>query len=125
MLGSPRSTHSSLLTCPQTRVPAPSVFGPCAGAVAQVLAHISQLLVPQVHGPLINILRSQIPRPRNVISDTCELRVLCCRSYFGPRMCGRSITIFIEGVRGSQSGFPLLTPTMQAGQDSDGGGVDT
>jgi hypothetical protein len=24
-------------------------------------------------------------------------------------------------VRDSQSGFPLLTPTMQAGQDSDGG----
>ena len=24
-------------------------------------------------------------------------------------------------VRGSQSGFPLLNPTMQAGQDSDGG----
>ena len=29
---------------------------------------------------------------------------------------------FIETFRGSQSGFPLLTPTMQAGQDSDGGG---
>jgi hypothetical protein len=28
---------------------------------------------------------------------------------------------FIETFRGSQSGFPLLTPTMQAGQDSDGG----
>ena len=28
----PRSTHSSLMTCPQTRVPAPSVLGPCAGA---------------------------------------------------------------------------------------------
>jgi hypothetical protein len=28
---------------------------------------------------------------------------------------------FIEAVRSSQSGFPLLTPTMQAGQDSDGG----
>ena len=27
---------------------------------------------------------------------------------------------FIETFRGSQSGFPLLTPTMQAGQDSDG-----
>jgi hypothetical protein len=26
-----------------------------------------------------------------------------------------------EAVRGSQSGFPLLTPTMQAGQDSMGG----
>jgi hypothetical protein len=29
---------------------------------------------------------------------------------------------FIETFRGSQSGFPLLTPIMQAGQDSDGGG---
>ena len=29
---------------------------------------------------------------------------------------------FHQSVRGSQSGFPLLTPTMQAGQDSDGGG---
>ena len=28
---------------------------------------------------------------------------------------------FIETFRGSQSGFPLLTPTMQAGQDSDAG----
>jgi len=31
---------------------------------------------------------------------------------------------FIETFRGSQSGFPLLTPTMQAGQDSDGCGSD-
>jgi hypothetical protein len=45
----------------QTRVPAPSVLGPCAGAAAQVLVHRSQLLnfkelppVPQVHGPLLN-----------------------------------------------------------------------
>ena len=29
---------------------------------------------------------------------------------------------YIETFQGSQSGFPLLTPTMQAGQDSDGGG---
>jgi len=28
---------------------------------------------------------------------------------------------YIETFQGSQSGFPLLTPTMQAGQDSDGG----
>ena len=28
---------------------------------------------------------------------------------------------FVEAFRGSQSGFPLLTPIMQAGQDSDGG----
>ena len=27
-----------------------------------------------------------------------------------------------RSVRGSQSGVPLLTPKMQAGQDSDGGG---
>ena len=32
---------------------------------------------------------------------------------------------FIETFRGSQSGFPLLTPTMQAGQDSDGGVGDS
>ena len=30
-------------------------------------------------------------------------------------------TNFIE-TAGSQSGFPLLTPTMQSGQDSEGGG---
>jgi len=30
---------------------------------------------------------------------------------------------YTEAFRGSQSGFPLLTPTMQAGQDSDGGWV--
>jgi hypothetical protein len=29
---------------------------------------------------------------------------------------------FHRSVRGSQSGFPLLTPTMQAGQGLDGGG---
>ena len=29
---------------------------------------------------------------------------------------------FRRSVRGSQSGFPLLTPTMRAGQGSDGGG---
>ena len=28
---------------------------------------------------------------------------------------------YTERFRGSQPGFPLLTPTMQAGQDSDGG----
>ncbi len=28
---------------------------------------------------------------------------------------------FIEAFRSSQSGFPLLTPTMQTVQDSDGG----
>jgi hypothetical protein len=28
---------------------------------------------------------------------------------------------YTETFRSSQSGFPLLTPTMQAGQDSDGG----
>ncbi len=32
-------------------------------------------------------------------------------------------TIFHRSVRDSQSGFPLLTPTMQAGQGSDGCGV--
>jgi hypothetical protein len=32
---------------------------------------------------------------------------------------------FVEAFRGSQSGFPLLTPTMQAGQDSDGGVGDS
>jgi len=47
------------------------------------------------------------------IRNSSELRGLCYRSYFGPRMCGRSITIFHRSVRGSQSGFPLLTPTME------------
>jgi hypothetical protein len=26
------------------------------------------------------------------IRNSCELRGLCCRSYFGPRTCGRGIT---------------------------------
>ncbi len=81
------------------------------------------------------------------IRNSFELRGLCRRSYFGPRTCGRGITNiskcaglsirvspshpynagraglgWIETFRGSQSGFPLLTPTMQAGQDSGGGG---
>ena len=36
---SPRSTHSSLLTCPQTRVPAPSVLGPCPVPMARYSAN--------------------------------------------------------------------------------------
>ena len=34
-----------------------------------------------------------------------------CRSYFGPRTCGRSINHFSSKCADSQSGFPLLTPT--------------
>jgi hypothetical protein len=30
------------------------------------------------------------------ILNSSQLRGLCCRSYFGPRTCGGSITIFIE-----------------------------
>jgi hypothetical protein len=41
-----------------------------------------------------------------------------CLSCFGPRTCGRGVTNSSKH-RSSQSGFPLLTPTMQAGQDSD------
>jgi len=38
---------------------------------------------------------------------------------FGPRTCGRGISNSSKR-RSSQSGFPLLTPTMHAGQDLDG-----
>ena len=55
------------------------------------------------------------------IQNSSKLRGLCCRSCFGPRMCDRGITNIQKTFRGSQSRFPLLTPTMQAGQDSDGG----
>ena len=54
------------------------------------------------------------------IRNSSELRGLCCLSCFGPRTCGRSVTNSSKR-QGFQSGFPLLTPTMQAGQDSDGG----
>ena len=53
------------------------------------------------------------------IQNSSKLRGLCCRSCFGPRMCDRGITNIQKTFRGSQSRFPLLTPTMQAGQDSD------
>jgi hypothetical protein len=62
-------------------------------------------------------------RPRSPplapIRNSSESRGLCCRSCFGPRTCGRGITNSSKR-RSSQSGFPLLAPTMQAGQDSDG-----
>ena len=40
------------------------------------------------------------------LRNSSELRGLCRRSYFGPRTCGRGITIFHRSVRGSQTGFP-------------------
>jgi hypothetical protein len=43
------------------------------------------------------------------IRNPFELRGLCCRSYFGPRTCGRSINHCHRSWQGSQSGFPLLT----------------
>ena len=66
-------TLPSLLAYPQTRVPAPSVPGPCADATAPVPQPMARLvskafLAPQVHEPrpLAIISRSQISRPRNV-----------------------------------------------------------
>jgi len=59
--------------------------------------------------------------PISPILNSLESRGLCCRSCFGPRTCVRGITNSSKR-QGSESGFPLLTPTMQAGQDSDGGG---
>ena len=58
--------------------------------------------------------------PLSPIWDSFESRGLCCRSCFGPRTCGRGATNSSKR-QGSQSGFPLLTPTMQARQDLDGG----
>ena len=55
----------------------------------------------------------------------CGIQVF--RSYstpcFGPRTCDRGRTNIPKTFRRSQSGLPLLAPTMQAGQDSDGGGI--
>ena len=41
------------------------------------------------------------------IRNPCELRGLCRRSYFGPRTCGRNITIVIEVGRALNPGFPF------------------
>jgi hypothetical protein len=45
--------------------------------------------------------------PGSLLSGTLELRGLCYRSYFGPRMCVRSITIFIEVCGALNQGFPF------------------
>jgi hypothetical protein len=68
-------------------------------ATAEVIAKVSQL---------------------SPIRNSSEPRGLYCRSCFGPRTCDRGISNSSKR-QGSQSGFPLLAPTMQAGQDSDGG----
>ena len=57
--------------------------------------------------------------PLDPIRNSSESRGLFCRSCFGPRTCVRDVTNSLKQWS-SQSGFPLLTPTMQAGQDSDG-----
>ena len=68
-------------------------------ATAEVIAKVSQL------SPIRNSSESRLSG--------------CCRSCFGPRTCDRGISNSSKR-QGSQSGFPLLAPTMQAGQDSDG-----
>ena len=41
------------------------------------------------------------------IRNSCELRVLYRRSYFGPRTCGGGITNFCEVSRALNQGFPF------------------
>jgi hypothetical protein len=41
------------------------------------------------------------------IRNPCELRVLCRRSYFGPRTCGGGITNVIEVIRVLNPGCPF------------------
>jgi hypothetical protein len=62
--------------------------------------------------------RTRYP-PLDPIRNPSESRGLFCRSCFGPRTCVRGVTNSSKQLS-SQSEIPLLTPTMQAGQDSDG-----
>ena len=41
------------------------------------------------------------------IRNSSELRGLCYRSYFRPRMCGRSITMLIKVSGDLNQGFPF------------------
>ena len=66
------------------------------------------------------LLAPELLPPVHSFTSVFESRGLCCRSCFGPRTCGRGATNSSKR-QGSQSGFPLLTPTMQARQDLDGG----
>jgi len=56
--------------------------------------------------------------PRSLLSGTLPSHGASAVTRVSDR--GRVAEVYRNG-RGSQSGFPLLTPTMQAGQDSDGG----
>jgi len=57
------------------------------------------------------------------IRNSCELRVLCCRSYFGPRTCVRGITIFIEVCGALNQGFPFSPLQCRQDRARMGGGV--
>jgi len=57
------------------------------------------------------------------IQNSCELRGLCYRSYFGPRTCGRGITIFIEVCGALNQGFPFSPLQCRQGRARMGGGV--
>jgi hypothetical protein len=116
----------------------PSNLGPCRGERFFVLSHFrpvsatsnglwtleylfrSNLIIHRAHKA---IQEDDCPPRRrswlrfpwlSPIRNSFELRGLCCRSYFGPRTCDRGIT----NVSKLESGFPLLTPTMQAGKGS-------
>jgi len=74
---------------PQTRVPAPSVLGPCGGLRPFLSTHCLIALkettpFPKFMNPNPIIPRSQIPRPQNVISDNTRFHVSSSSSRHAP-----------------------------------------
>jgi len=57
------------------------------------------------------------------IRNSCELRGLCCRSYFGPRTCGRGITSSSKRFGALNQGFPSSPLQCRQGRTRMGGWV--
>ena len=57
------------------------------------------------------------------IRNSCELRVLCCRSCFGPRTCGRGITSSSKRFGALNQGFPFSPLQCRHGRTRMGGWV--
>ncbi len=55
------------------------------------------------------------------IRNSSELRGLCCRSCFGPRMCGRSIAISSKRFGALNQGFPFSLLQCRQGRTRMGG----
>ena len=71
--------------------------------------------------PTEEVMTEGLPR-LSPIWNSSELRGLCRRSYFGPRACGRGITIFIEVCGALNQGFPFSPLQCRQGRARMGAG---